>query len=181
VRVNIGGITFSQQLTVMLDPRVSTTQQALQRQFDASMRCYNWLIALHDRSVHIDTLLSQIRRNLLSPAAASATTGLQKLADRLGSLKGFGPVADVDLAYSSVTSSPAALDSITGVQTRLVYLLKLLQSADCEPTQQAMAGIESQKESIAMLDSRWDEIRKGILEQTNAELKRARLTPLTAE
>jgi len=179
VHLTVDGRSYSRPLTVTMDPRVTTLPEALQRQFDASMRCSDWLKELYNRTLQIDTLRAHIASLLASRLPSGLKQSLESLVKRLDALRGSGSVSAPDPDYNSVNAASQASDFIVAAQARVLYLMVVLQSADADPTQQALAGVESQEKAIAVLDARWGDLKKSIEERTNPELRKAGHVPLT--
>jgi photosystem II stability/assembly factor-like uncharacterized protein len=178
VRLMVDGAVREQQLTVLMDPRVVASTAALQEQFDASMQCYEALNRLSRWSMQIDSLLVRLHALDQSTLPAGVRQLLGAVTNGVERLRGTGSPSAPTPDYSGVTASPAQSDSIVSVQTRLAYLLVVLQSADAEPTGQALQGIEGQRETITRLDARWVELTKTISDRINPSLTKAGLSPV---
>jgi hypothetical protein len=122
VRLTAGGKTYSQPLTVKMDPRVRVPQEDLQKQSvmsrsvaEAIGKSYRALVQIRAKRAKLTT-------------ANSDSQGVKDEMNRLNLLEGGDPVRGNDIG-----------NGLARTHSQLISLLATLQSADAAPTDQASA------------------------------------------
>ncbi len=146
VKLTAGGKTFTQPITVIMDPRVKTPLRDLQEQFTLSKRIYDDLAA---NAGTVDEIRMFRRTAQRSPRIkCRKDTELEKKAAALQGGPGrgdrFGPVPP---------------DSFTTVTNALTSLLQTLQEADVAPTQQTRAAVLERTAALAKLRQDWNALK----------------------
>jgi len=181
VRMTVDGKSFTQPMTVKLDPRVKISPAALKQQFDLSMICYEGLQEVRTTREHIRALRLQVQSLLKNGDLGALKDALDDFEKKAGSIDGTGRVSDVDIIYFSPSASRGGQETLAGLQTKLLYLMTLLQSADAKPTSQALAAVRQQQGSLKGLLGRWSDLRTRDLKKLNDGLRKAGRSPLSAE
>ena len=70
-------------------------------------------------------------------------------------LRGDGDAPNPDIKYGSITALPADQESITSLQEKLVFMLKLIQQADARPTTQAVTALTALLTRLDELKARY--------------------------
>jgi hypothetical protein len=151
VRLSVEGKSYSQPLTVRMDPRVKTPAAALQRQFDLSFQVARAMQQDFDALSALRALRAELKKRPASPALAD-------LDRRLGELEGGKEERRPWLRKEQPALVPW--------NARLVELLDALQASDVAPTPQLAAAAEAAMRDVAELASRWQALK------TDAESKR---------
>ena len=136
VKLTVDGKSYTQPLTLKMDPRVTTPPLGLAQQFTLSKQLYDGII---DAQRALDEV--RARRARLSGEAATALQALE------GQPGGRGAAADGPDTFSSVIGS-------------MNQLMGLLQGADVTPTTQLVAAVGQRKAALASLMARWNALRK---------------------
>jgi len=146
VRLTVDGTMSEKEIMVEMDPRVSISADDLQKQTDHSMTLY--------RDYHrLQGVIEAIDRSLDDPALES-----EKRAE-MERLRGSGAAGDPDVVYGSITRSDASLETLVGLQHKLLFMLNLIQAVDARPTTQAVNAVETLDANTASLLERWRSIR----------------------
>jgi hypothetical protein len=159
VRLTVGGRTFTQPLTVKMDPRVTTPPAGLERQFRLSMQCYEGSAAARTAAAQVRSLRAQ---------AAALRLKAGGLADALATFE--ANLGDLEPA----TGGPA----LGRTAAELGRLLGLLQAADAVPTTQTAAAVEEARANLENALPRWTAIRDKDVKEMNDRLKAAGLPML---
>jgi len=169
VVMNIGGKTYTQPLTVRMDPRVKTAAAGLQQQFNLSYQMYAQLLKVSpafDQIVELRRQLSALQKRAQGDTLVAVNTLDQKLRELAGGGGGRRP-------------GPAAeAPSIGGMRTRLVALMGIFQEADVAPTTQAAGAAPEVVKSVVPVLARWDALRAQDVPALNAKLRAANLPEL---
>jgi photosystem II stability/assembly factor-like uncharacterized protein len=170
VRLNAGGRTLTEKLTVEMDPRVHTPAADLARQFDLSTRVCD--------AINRDAAaLADVRR---------LREQLTKVAQQAGKGPAGKPIADFETKAATLEGSrggdfgglAAQPGDLSRINSRLVSLLEVLQGADAAPTPAMSAAFEDLRKSLDAALARWDELEKRGLPALNEELRKANLPPI---
>jgi hypothetical protein len=137
VRLTVDGSAQERTLEVRLDPRVEMSAEDLRLQTSSSMDCYRGYLALH-----------KIRE------AIDAGSGEWK------SFRGEGEPGEPDTLYGGIRETPPEQETVVGLQSKLLHLMKLLQEADARPTSQALEAVEKLKGRVQDLEERWRKLRR---------------------
>jgi photosystem II stability/assembly factor-like uncharacterized protein len=141
VRLTVGGKSYTQPLTLKMDPRVKTPPLGLAQQFTLSKQLY-------DGMLDVQKALEEIR-TVRDKASGTPLDGqLAALAGQGGG--GFGG------GRGGAPAGPETLNSISG---SLNQLMGLLQGADVAPTTQLTAAVSERRAALATLMARWNALR----------------------
>jgi hypothetical protein len=153
VKLTVGDKSYTQPLTVKMDPRVKTTPQAIQRQFTLSMQCYEGLQQVHKALEDIRGLRKSLK-DKQSQAKDGGAANLAALDKKLAALEGEIPDADMRFYLGNVEPS------FTKVNGELAKLLGDIQGADVPPTSQVVTACEEVKKTLARLMNDWQQLHK---------------------
>jgi photosystem II stability/assembly factor-like uncharacterized protein len=173
VKLTVGGRTFSQPLTVKMDPRVKTPAAGLEQQFTLLMQCYDGIRRAQETLKEVRKLrgqLREVRERAEKGALAEAVAKVDKEAAALeGQARGrffFGP------------PGPMSLSRVIG---ELAAQLRLLQGADATPTTQAVAACKEARQALDKLAKRWDDLKGKEVKALNEQLRKAELPLLLSD
>jgi photosystem II stability/assembly factor-like uncharacterized protein len=154
-----GGKTFTQPLTVKMDPRVKVTSADLAKQFDLSKALYETRAALLPVGKNFDALVSEMTK-------AKERAGDQPIKEKIDAfhkkLETFGDPAP------SRPGQPLHFDVLAKVE----QIFAALQEADAGPTPQVESAALALERDAKVATERWKEIPAEV-EALNAELQAA--------
>ncbi|HSM87621.1 MAG TPA: hypothetical protein VLT16_15805 [Candidatus Limnocylindrales bacterium] len=171
VVLTVNGKTYSQPLTLRMDPRVKTPAAGLQQQFKASQQIYDRLLELVPVTNQGTALRNQLQDRLKqipasSPALAAANRFHEQLNAVLGSVaRRFGPGSDQP--------------TLGGLRLRYLALFGVLQEVDEAPTTQALSGLAELEKQLPPLLQKWEQLRDKDLPALNHQLKSADMPELS--
>lgn len=138
VKLTVDGKSYTQKLTVRMDPRVKTLPLALKQQYDLSMQAYDGIAKARSMANDVRGLISDLEKNSPnSPSLAKLRTILNGPQQRPGTAT---VIAGLPLAR------------LAGAFTQM---LDLLQDADVAPTTQAVAAARDLQTAMAKVESAW--------------------------
>ena len=146
VRLKVGSSESERQLQVLLDPRVSMTDE------DLSLHTKHSLLAYHG---YLD---AQKLRDAIDLALTRQSISETQRA-RLRALRGDGEPRDGDIIYGSIYAAPVERETVVDLQHKLLFLLKILQGADARPTAQAITATGELRETLQGLQARFEAAR----------------------
>jgi len=183
VKLTAGGKSYTQPLTVKMDPRVRTPLAGLQQQSNLSKNLYDDIVKTSKVVEQIRAMRAQLgplREKAGPGATADAIAAFDQKLVALGGATGGGGRGGVPSGpgRGAVAGGPDTLASVT---SSLTQLMRLLESADVTPSTQAVAAAADRRAALAKLLERWNALKSGDLADLNARLKQANLQAVTGE
>ena len=171
VVLNANGKTFTQSLTVQMDPRIKTPAGDLAEQFRLSKQLYDeWLTfsSIADQVRPIRTQLADRRSRATGDDLKAHIDALNEKLSAFG-----GP--------ESRRPAPAAALTIPSATARLRTLFTIIQDVDVAPTPRVVAAVVELQTDAQLLRVRWQAIRSQDISALNQELQAAGLPPVNVE
>lgn len=167
VVLTAGGRSYTQQLTVKMDPRVKMSDEELQEQLTLSQRLSELRASIEPIGKVFDSLVEQLtklRGQSLPNNVEDKLNGLNAI------LKELGPPN----ARPGAPPSLHALDSAKD-------LFGQIEGVDAPPTDRIKAAVNEVREQVAVLTKRWAEITAQDVPALNNELQASGLPSLRLE
>ncbi|MBZ5566354.1 MAG: glycoside hydrolase [Acidobacteriia bacterium] len=167
VKLTVGGQTFSQPLTVKMDPRVTTPASGLQQQFEMEMKIADALQQDYDALQQVRAMRQQLkelasRAPSLPGSVAADIAALEKNLSALeGAAGGFG--------------RRASSESFAALNDSLATVYEMVDSADAPPTSQAATTLRELQQALATLLLKWTEVKTRDVLALNQQLRGANL------
>ena len=171
VTLDADGRTSTQKLTVRMDPRVTTPADAVREQFDLSMVCYRGLADVQELIRENRALRAQVTAAREKAPAGTLKDSLVSLENKLQASEGGGPPDGLDIIYTSVRDDKTVRETLNGVQTRMLFVMMLLQGADARPTASQAAAARQGGEVLQGIRAQWAAFKAGPVAGVNAMLK----------
>ena len=169
VRLTVGGKSFTQPLTIRMDPRVKTPAAELRQQFAAATRLTGLLRQDRDALSEIASLRRQLRA-ARERGDASVAGAIAVLDGKLAALEGGGGGRG-----GRGRAGSASFGALNG---ELATLYGIVEGADVAPTTQALAAITDRERALASLLSTWKGLRAKDIPAVSGQLERAGLQRL---
>ena len=161
VKLTADGKTYSQSLTVKMDPRVKISGKILTQQYALSMQCYEGMTNVHDITEKLTLLRRRVRETQGSAGQGPTGDALAALDQKLSGLEGR---ADTRRGAGSELS----LRRVSG-EFRALY--DILQDVDAPPTTQAVAGVDIVSREFSKVSTLWRDLMGKELNGVNAKLR----------
>jgi len=165
-KLTVNGQSYTQALTIKMDPRVKTSAADLKAQFDLEIK----IVEALQRDVDALKQVQKLRKALKDvPSSAAANLQPQiddldkKAADVEGSAGGYG---------AQYLSTPAGR-GLGRLNSGLATLLAIVDSADAAPTTQATAIYAEVQRALDEQLAKWGELRSKDIPALNQHLKQA--------
>ncbi len=168
VVLTVNGKSYSQPLTIKMDPRVKTPPAGLEQQFKLSNDLYTRLLTLSPAVEQAGNVRKQLKE-LQKQAQGDVLASVNALDKKLEALAG------------GVTRRPAPGNpppSLGGLRTQYLTLLNVLQEVDAAPTTQATSAVAELQQQLPPLMQRWEAVKSQDIPALNSKLKAAGLPPL---
>jgi photosystem II stability/assembly factor-like uncharacterized protein len=173
VKLTVGGQSYTQPLTVKLDPRVTTPSAALQRQFALAMRLTDAIRQDYEALQQVKALRAQLQvaRERARQSPGALTDAIAKVDESAAALEGTG-------GGPGATGISATAENLTRLNGELVTLLDIVDGADAEPTTQVAAAVGELERALAEQLARWRELQEREVSALDAQLRKAGLPPI---
>jgi photosystem II stability/assembly factor-like uncharacterized protein len=172
VRLTVNGNSYTQPLTVRLDPRVKTSLPALQLQHSLSVLAYKGRQRSMEAYDQIRTLRAKIAA-LLPAAQGTVATDLRRIDEQAAALEG----ARRGRGNRDGAADDNAPKGFGELQGSFATLFTVLEEADLPPTTQATAALRATERSEQAAEAGLDRLRKD-LPAINARLQAAGMSTL---
>ena len=153
----------------------------LKEQFDLSRSCYRSLNELQSVLKQIHSLRNQITQLTPKIKDDPLRDTVTSLGRNLRALEGDGPPQEVDIVYFTVQGGKSVKETVNGLQTKLLFLMQLLQGADAAPTDAQRLGVRDEMEMYQIMMERWKSFLSTKVQEINLLLKNKQLEPLRSE
>jgi photosystem II stability/assembly factor-like uncharacterized protein len=165
VVLTVNGKSYSQPLTIKIDPRVKTPAAGLQAQFNLSNDLYTQLLSLSPAMEQAGDLRKQLK-DLQSKANGDTLAAVKALDQKVQTLMGGG----------GCRPGPGAeAPTLGGLRTRYLTLFGVLQEADVMPSTQVTGAVADLQKQLPPVMERWKELKSQDLAALNKQLKGANL------
>jgi hypothetical protein len=168
VTLTVNGKTFSQPLSIVMDPRVKTSAADLQKQFDLSWKLYQLRLKLAPIGKKFDEIVEQLTK--LKAKAAERPDTTQKLEAFAQALMNFGPPHPRPGAPPSLF----VLESTT-------RLFNDIQGADAAPTPAVKIAVTDLETKVGPMMDAWHKLIESDLPVLNQQLKQAGFPEIKTE
>ncbi|HEV3140049.1 MAG TPA: hypothetical protein VGY57_06015, partial [Vicinamibacterales bacterium] len=158
VKLTVDGKSYTQPLTLKMDPRVKTPALGLAQQFTLSKQMYDGMLDAQNAVQEIRAL----RAKIASAGSATASAERAALDAKLAALEGGGGGGrggrggggrGVPSAGAGQTPEPA--ETFASIGGGLGAMMGLLQGADVTPTSQLVAAVGQRRAALMKLKAQW--------------------------
>ncbi len=168
VKLTAAGKTYSQPLTVIMDPRLKTPAAGLEQQLSASLRLEDMLRDDYDALMQVRHVHEQVRALLQKLSDQGLQSTLEEFERNLNALEGAGG----GRGRRAGGSGRSSLSSLNG---QLAQVLDVIQGSDNAPTTTALAAVSTLRTSVEQQLAAWKQMRTNELMQVNEKIRGAKL------
>jgi photosystem II stability/assembly factor-like uncharacterized protein len=170
VKLTVDGKSYSQSLTVKMDPRITTFLTDLRKQFEMQSGSVEGMNQSYEALAQVQSVRAQLK-------VPAAKAGKGKLADAIAAVD--KQAAELEgAAQSSFGLPPGAKppENFSTLNQHFSGILGVADSADAAPTTQATAVFQELRASLQDLQSRLKKLKEQDIPALNKELKKAGLS-----
>jgi hypothetical protein len=172
VRLVAGDKTLTKPLTVVMDPRVKTSQADLEQQFAVAKSIYDDTLRATTAILEITVLRDQLKaRSGQAPIAAAGDSIQTKLDAIAGSERGG--------RGGGGRGGPAGPANLGSVRTSLARIEKEIENADEAPTAAQVEAWHITAQPLTGLLDQWQQLKQTDLKALNKQLEGGHLALLT--
>jgi hypothetical protein len=171
------GKSSTQPLTIKMDPRVKTPQEALVRQFELASRLSARQGEVSMALEQAEELQKQIEaRKKEASEKAEVAKALEELKQKLEGM--VAPYGNAGFGLFGLAVPGKEQEALPKVAAALADLIIIVESADAAPTTDASTASEKWDKAAEETLAQWAAFQKQDLANANALLKKASLKPL---
>lgn len=150
VTLTVNGRSYTQPLTVKMDPRVKTALPELQKQHTLSLTCYEGRLAARAAKEAITATTQQVKAAIAK--GGSQSNALTQLEQEIAALEG--------VSRGRRGGAAAGTATFGSVESGFASLLAMLQESDMPPTTQMVAGVNQVQAQLKELQVKWAQLKK---------------------
>jgi photosystem II stability/assembly factor-like uncharacterized protein len=171
VVLTVDGKSYTQPLTVQMDPRVKTPPRDLAEQFRLSKQLYDQWLSFNSRAEQAKALRKELADIRSSAKADDIKAHIDALNQKLDTLVG----------AESRRPDPASKLTTQSATAKLRTLFSVIQDVDAAPTPQVVAAVVELQTDAQYLMTRWQAIKSQDISALNKELQAAGLAPINVD
>ncbi len=173
IKLSAGGESYTETLTVKMDPRVDTGGQVLEQQYALSMQAYEGAGKTRATLEQVQKLRAQIK-------TLGDLKGRKALADQVAALdkKAAAVEGESGRGRGPAGAGAGGEESLSRLNREMIQLLDVLQGADARPTASAVTASDELQKAMTRLLEQWNEIKSKDVNALNEQLRKAGLSPL---
>ncbi len=180
VKLTVNARTYTQPLTVKMDPRVKTPLPELAKQFELARQVVEAQMQVATASGEARRLRAALaslkKQEELQGALAAAVEALDRKASAIA-----GVPAATTPGNIGVETAPGDRASLLYLTSALANLLNVVESADVAPTPDALAAFRELRPAVEKRAAAWNELKARNLAALNKQLSEAKLPPISLE
>ena len=172
VRLTASGRTYTQPLTVKIDPRVTTSATALAAEHAMAVALFDAIktdSAITTQAASVRSSLADARQNARDEQLLASISALDDSISAIVGQGGGGGRRGGGGRGRGASTAPT-VGSISG---ELLPLMQLLEDADVEPTTQAVTAVRNAQRDQTALVVRWNAVKSRMIPALNARLRAA--------
>ncbi|MGB7620976.1 MAG: glycoside hydrolase [Terriglobia bacterium] len=169
VKLTVAGKTYTQPLTLKMDPRILTPATGLEEQFK--------LAAQIAEAMHQDyQVLQEVKKLRAQLKELHDRPGTEKLTDTIAALdKKAAALEGTSREFGDPGRRGGGEDDLTRLNGELGTVYEIIESADATPTTQAVAAVAGLQRVVNSLLVQWKELKAKDVTLLHEQLKKASL------
>jgi hypothetical protein len=172
VKLTVNGKSYSQPLTLKMDPRVVLSSEGIARVFEVTHKSYLAVMESRTALAAIGNVRRQLQAIRQRAGAGEINDLIVALDQQLVGLAGSGEGRGRGRRGAS---QPSAEATFSAVATSLSSVMAEADGADAIPTEALSKQFEAASRSFTDLSAKWEQIQKKDLTDVNTKLQAAQL------
>ena len=173
-KLTVDGKSYTQPLTLKMDPRIQTSPDDLRKQFDMETGSVEGMNESYESLEQVKSVREQIKE------LSKKVTAKDKFAKKLAELD--NQCAELEGAtqhsFYGVPTSGKPPENFSTLNQHFSALLAVADSTDAAPTTQAVAAFKDLEDSETELRRHWSAMRERDVPELNKSLSKAGLSPI---
>jgi ABC-type phosphate transport system auxiliary subunit len=170
VKLTVDGKSFSQPLTVEMDPRITTPLTDLRKQFEMQSGSVDGMNKSFEALAQVRSVRAQLKERAAKAAQGALADAIAALDKQAAELEG-----GTQSRFFGLPPGAKQPENFSTINQHFGGILGVADSADAAPTTQATAVYKELNEALEKLTSRWARIQQQDIPALNGELKKAGL------
>lgn len=166
VKLTVDGKSFTQPLTLRMDPRVTVPPAMLAKAHETALQCYEGIGKIRAAQAEARRLREQLRA--LSSRAGTLSTVIDDLDKKAATFEGRS--AGID-DFGMGNREPG----LAGLATGFMTIMNIVDAADAMPTTQALAATADLQRSLQQLLVQWNDVKTKDVKRLNEQLQKSGL------
>jgi photosystem II stability/assembly factor-like uncharacterized protein len=184
VKLTANGKSYTQPITVKMDPRVKTPAAGIAQQSELSKSLYEGAVEAQAALTEMRAIRAQIKpiqdKARGNPAMLEALAGFDKKAESIEGAAGAGfgrrgGGGGMPPGMRGGGGAEAGQDTLSSIGGSLTQLMNLMQAADRAPTAQVAKAVAERKQGFTALMTKWKTFKTQDIAALNVQLKAANL------
>jgi hypothetical protein len=168
VKLTVDGETYTQTLTLQMDPRIKTPATELRAQFEMETGSVHGMNESFKALTEVRSVREQLEERSAKSGSGPLTDSIAALKKQIAELEG-----GVQSGFFGVPANGKQPENFSTLNQHFRNLLAVADSADSAPTTQAQSVYREETESLQKLRIKWTAIRAQEISRLNEELKKA--------
>ena len=173
VKLTADGKTYTQPLSVKMDPRIKTSPGDLQKQFAMERGSVTGMNTSYEALSAVQSVRAQLKERAEKAGKGAVGEKIRALDKALAAVEGAAVPG-----FVGVPPSGKQPENLSTLNQHFAAMLAVADSADAAPTTQADAAFRELNEALIGLVARWNGLRDSEIVALNAELNNAGLAPI---
>jgi photosystem II stability/assembly factor-like uncharacterized protein len=168
VKLTVEGKSYTQPLTLRMDPRIKTLEAGLRAQFVMESGVVRGMNESFKSLAQVKSVREQLHARATEPGAAPLSESISVLDKKVAALEG-----GAESSFFGLPASGKQPENFSTLNQRFGGLLGVADSADSAPTTQAESVYREELEALQKLQAQWTAIRNQDIPHLNAGLVKA--------
>lgn len=185
VKLTVSGKSYTQPITVKMDPRVRLSALEIAYISSLSEQLYEGVLYAQAAEQQLQSMRDQVKTLQQKAAGGAVGQALAAFDQKAAALQGAGAGAGRGgrmgggggggAAFGRGAGPAGPPDTLSAIASTLSSLISPLQAAEATPTAQTLNSIGGGLQALASVKERWTELKIADLPSLNAQLKQANL------
>jgi photosystem II stability/assembly factor-like uncharacterized protein len=176
VNLTVNGKTYTQPLTLRMDPRIKTGVADLRAQFEMEAGAVRGMDESYKALAQVQSLREQLAERSKKVGSGPVADSIAALTKKLADLEG-----GAESSFFGVPTNGKQPENFSTLNQHFGNVLAVADSADARPTTQAQSVYREEVEALQKLQVQWSAIRTQDIAQLNVELQKTSLSPVNPD
>jgi hypothetical protein len=176
VKLTVDGQSYTQSLTLKMDPRVQVSQSDLQKQFDLARKVTALISQTNAAQQEARTLRTRIQAVKEKAGGSPVSDALNAFERKLQELA--GSAAPVNPEFFGMAEDAADRSSLRFIGGELAQIAGSINSADAAPTLTVVKAFDQVQKISAETQRKWTQLKDSDLKQLNSVLRENNLSEI---
>ncbi|HUC52932.1 MAG TPA: hypothetical protein VMR90_02740 [Candidatus Cybelea sp.] len=173
VKLTVDGKTYTQPLTVKMDPRIKTSLADLRKQFEMESGCVEGMNESFEALTQVRSVRAQLKERAAKAGKGALGEAVAALDKQAAEMEGAA-----QSGFFGLPPGAKQPENFSSLNQHFGGILAVADSADAAPTTQATAVYKELRDAIEKMVARWTKIRQHDIPALNAELQKAGLVAI---